>query len=52
MRMEDIVVGDVMTESPVTADIGDTVSDVMAVLKRYRVREVPVLKDGLTVGLI
>jgi len=50
--MEDIVVGEVMTKSPVTADIGDTVSDVMAMLKRYRVREVPVLKDGLTVGLI
>lgn len=45
-------VGDIMTKSPVTVSIGDTVSDAMAKIRKHKVRELPVMDGRRPVGLV
>ncbi|MGD9962336.1 MAG: CBS domain-containing protein [Thermoplasmata archaeon] len=51
-RTDDIKARSVMTTSPVTVDVGDTVSDAIAKIRRHRVKELPVLSKGIPVGLV
>lgn len=51
-RTDDIKARSVMTTSPVTIDVGDTVSDAIATIRRHRVKELPVLSKGVPVGLV
>ncbi len=51
-RTDDIKARSVMTTSPVTVDVGDSVSDAIATIRRHRVKELPVLSKGVPVGLV
>ncbi len=51
-RTDDIKAKSVMTTSPVTVEVGDTVSDAIATIRRHRVKELPVLSKGVPVGLV
>ncbi|HIJ17898.1 MAG TPA: CBS domain-containing protein [Thermoplasmata archaeon] len=51
-RTDDIKVKSVMTTSPVTVEVDDTVSDAIAMIRRHRVKELPVLSKGVPVGLV
>lgn len=47
-----LFVKDIMSSAPVIASKGDTLSDVIAQMKRLRVREVPVMDGDKPVGLV
>lgn len=51
-RTEDIKIKSVMTTSPVTIDVDDTVSGAIAKIRRHGVKELPVLSKGAPVGLV
>lgn len=51
-RAIDIKVGSVMTPSPVTIGVDETVSEAIAKIRKYRVKELPVLSQGIPVGLV
>ena len=51
-RTDDIKVKSVMTTSPVTVEVDDTVSDAIGKIRRHRVKELPVLSKGVPVGLV
>lgn len=52
MQLQRMLVKDVMSSSAVTANKGDSVSDVIAKMKKNNIREVPVLEGGKPVGLV
>ena len=52
MDINQLVVKDVMSSAPVTAAKGDTLSDVIAQMKKLHVREVPVMDGDKPVGLV
>ncbi len=52
MDINQLFVKDVMSNAPVTATKGDTLSEVIAQMKRLHVREVPVLDGDKPVGLV
>ncbi len=52
MDINQLFVKDVMSNAPVTAAKGDTLSEVIAQMKRLHVREVPVLDGDKPVGLV
>ncbi len=41
-----------MSKNPITIDINDTLTEAIDVLKRNRIRRLPVLKDGKLVGIV
>lgn len=51
-RAEDVKVRSVMSTSPVTVEVDETVSDAIARIRRHRVKELPVLSKGVPVGLV
>lgn len=52
MELERLLVKDVMSSAAVTARKGDTVSDVVAQMKKGHLREVPVLDGAKPIGLV
>jgi len=52
MELEKLLVKDVMSSDAVTAKKGDTVSDVIAQMKKGHLREVPVLEGSKPVGFV
>ena len=52
IEIEKLLVKDVMSSSAVTATKGETISDVIARMKRGHLREVPVLEGGKPAGLV
>ena len=48
----DTRVGDVMTDNVVTVGPGHTIGDCMRVMTEKRIRHLPVLEDGVLIGLI
>src|SRR4030042_84762 len=52
MDINQLFVKEVMSSAPVTANKGDTLSDVIAQMKKLHVREVPVLDGDKPVGLV
>ena len=52
IELEKLLVKDVMSSAAVTAHKGDTVSDVIAQMKKGHLREVPILEGGKPVGLV
>jgi CBS domain-containing protein len=52
IELEKLLVKDVMSSAAVTAQKGDTVSDIIAQMKKWHLREVPVLEGGKPVGLV
>ena len=52
IELEKLLVKDVMTSTAVTARKGDTVSDVVAQMKKGHLREVPVLDGAKPIGLV
>lgn len=51
-RTEEVKVGSVMTPSPITVDIDETVTEAIAKIRKHRVKELPVLSQGAPVGLV
>jgi acetoin utilization protein AcuB len=49
---ETLLVEDLMTRSPYTIQVTKTVADAKAVMKRHKVRHLPVLDEGHLVGLV
>ncbi|MCJ7489825.1 MAG: CBS domain-containing protein, partial [Thermoplasmata archaeon] len=52
MRTESLKLKDIMNENPRVIDIESTVSDAIAMMRRHKVRELPVLDNGRPVGLV
>lgn len=52
IELEKLLVKDIMSSSAVTARKGDTVSDVVAQMKKGHLREVPVLDGAKPIGLV
>ena len=52
IELEKLLVKDVMSSAAVTARKGDTVSDVVAQMKKGHLREVPVLDGAKPIGLV
>jgi len=52
IELERLLVKDVMSSAAVTAKKGDTVSDVIAQMKKGHLREVPVLEGSKPIGLV
>ena len=52
IELEKLMVKDVMSSAAVTAHKGDTVSDVVAQMKKGHLREVPVLDGAKPIGLV
>jgi len=52
IEIDQLLVRDVMSSSAVTANKGETLSDVIARMKKDRLREIPVLDGGKPVGLV
>jgi len=51
-ELEKLLVKDVMSSTAVTASKGDTVSEVIAQMKKGHLREVPVLEGGKPIGMV
>ena len=52
MELERLLVKDVMSSAAVTSRKGDTVSDVIAQMKKGHLREVPILDGGKPIGMV
>jgi len=52
MQLQKMLVKDVMSSFAVTANKGDSVSDVIAKMKKNNIREVPVLDGNRPIGLV
>jgi CBS domain-containing protein len=52
LELERLVVKDVLSSSAVTAQKGDSVSDVISKMKKGHLREVPVLESGKPIGMV
>ncbi len=52
LELERLAVKDVMSSSAVTAQKGDSVSDVISKMKKGHLREVPVLESGKPIGMV
>ena len=52
MRTESLKLKDIMSENPAIIDIEATVSDAIAVMRRRKVRELPVVQGERVVGLV
>lgn len=51
-QLERLLVKDIMSTATVTAEKGDTASDVIAKMKKGHLREVPVLENNRPIGLV
>ncbi len=51
-ELERMIVKDVMSSTSVTASKSESVSEVIAKMKKFQVREVPVLEGGRPIGLV
>ncbi len=51
-KMTGYLVGDVMTSKVVTVDHDDTVEQVANIMTKYRINRVPVVKNGVLLGII
>jgi CBS domain-containing protein/ribosome-associated translation inhibitor RaiA len=52
LELERLVVRDVMSSAAITAQKGETVSDVVAKMKKGHLREVPVIENGKPIGMV
>lgn len=52
MRTESLKLSDIMSENPAVIDIDASVSDAIALMKRRKVRELPVVERDKVVGLV
>jgi CBS domain-containing protein len=52
MKAESLKLKNIMNENPVVVDIKATVSDAIALMRRRKVRELPVLEGDRVVGLV
>ena len=52
MKVESLNLGNIMNANPVTIAVGATVSDAIAIMRRRKVRELPVIEDDKVVGLV
>jgi len=52
VQLQKMLVKDVMSSSAVTASKTESVSDVIAKMKKHKIREIPVLENGKPVGLV
>jgi CBS domain-containing protein/ribosome-associated translation inhibitor RaiA len=52
IELDQLVVRDVMSSSAVTANKGETLAEVIARMKKGRLREIPVLEDNKPVGMV
>lgn len=52
MRIDTLRLADIMSRAPVTIGVDESVSDAISKMKKHKVRELPVLKDGAPVGLV
>lgn len=52
IEIDQLLVRDIMSPSAVTAKKGETLSEVIARMKKDRLREVPVLEDDRPIGLV
>jgi CBS domain-containing protein len=46
------LIGEVMTRDPVTCGLDDDISEVMDAMSRHRVGQMPVLDDGVLIGVV
>jgi CBS domain-containing protein len=52
MKIESMKIRDIMSENPAVVDVSVTVSDAIALMRRRKVRELPVLDGDKVVGLV
>ncbi len=52
MEIDQLLVKDVMSPPSLTANKGDTISEIISKMKKSKIREIPVLEDGRPIGLI
>ncbi|MCJ7562153.1 MAG: CBS domain-containing protein [Thermoplasmata archaeon] len=52
IAIDKLLVKDIMTQSPLTADKGETVSQMISKMRKNKVREIPIVEDGKPLGLI
>ena len=52
IEIDQLLVRDIMSSSAVTANKGETLAEVIARMKKDRLREIPVLEDNKPVGLV
>lgn len=52
MRIDSLRLADIMSTAPVSVGVDERVSDVIAKMRKHRVRELPALRDGTPVGLV
>lgn len=51
-RVEDYKAKDIMSKNFISAKPKDTVSDIIGLMKKYDVAEIPVLKNSKIVGIV
>ncbi len=51
-RAADVQVADVMTRDVITCDPGDSLTRILGMMTRHRIRHLPVMRDSQLVGLI
>lgn len=52
IAIDKLLVKDIMTQSPLTADKGETVSQMISKMRKNKVREIPIVEGGKPLGLI
>lgn len=52
MRIDSLKLGEVMSRAPVSIAAEDRISDAIAKMKKHRVRELPVLRNGTPIGVV
>ena len=52
MEIDQLLVKDVMSPPSLTANKGDSVSDIISKMKKNKIRELPVVEDGKPVGMV